>query len=93
MEEFVVYVLYSEKHNSYYTGYTSDLINRFKSHNHLAIHGFTIKYRPWKVIYTEHFADKKEAMKREKELKSGNGRTFIKTKVIPLLISIGFISA
>ncbi|MBQ4822524.1 GIY-YIG nuclease family protein [Aquimarina sp. MMG016] len=33
MEEFIVYILYSEKHNKHYTGYTSDLITRFRSHN------------------------------------------------------------
>jgi putative endonuclease len=33
MEEFVVYILYSEKFNKNYTGYTSNLIERFKSHN------------------------------------------------------------
>lgn len=39
MEEFVVYILFSEKHNKTYVGFTSNLIERFKSHNLLAIKG------------------------------------------------------
>ena len=77
--EFVVYILFSEKYNTTYTGYTSDLISRFKSHNELATKGHTIKFRPWIVLHVEFYADKKSAMTREKYLKSGVGRDFIKT--------------
>ncbi|MFQ6600658.1 GIY-YIG nuclease family protein [Flavobacterium sp. C3NV] len=55
MEEFVVYILYSEKFNKNYTGYTSNLIERFKSHNILETQGYTLKFRPWKVIHVEFF--------------------------------------
>jgi putative endonuclease len=78
MEEFVVYILYSERFNKNYTGFTSNLIERFKSHNHLAVKGYTLKFRPWKVIHLEFFTSKLEAMKREKYLKTGIGREFIK---------------
>ena len=78
MEEFVVYILYSEKFDKNYTGFTSNLIERFKSHNELGIKGYTLKFRPWKVIHVEFFDLKSEAMKREKFLKTGSGRTFIK---------------
>ncbi len=82
MKEFVVYILYSEKYNKTYTGYTSDLISRFRSHNQLATKGFTVSYRPWKVVYLEFFEIKKEAIIREKSLKSGNGREWVKDKLI-----------
>ena len=78
MEEFVVYILFSEKFNKNYTGFTSNLLERFKSHNLLAVKGHTVKYRPWKVIYVEFFYSKTEAIKREKYLKTGIGREFIK---------------
>jgi putative endonuclease len=78
MEEFVVYILYAKKFNKNYTGFTSNLIERFKSHNVLASKGYTIKFRPWEVIYVEFFISKSEAMKREKFLKTGKGREFIK---------------
>ncbi len=77
MSEFVVYILHSEKYDKIYTGYTSNLIARFKSHNELSNKGWTIRFRPWRVIYVEFFVVKKEAMKKEKYLKSGVGRSWI----------------
>ena len=77
MDEFVVYILYSEKFNKNYTGFTSNLIERFKSHNVLGTKGHTLKFRPWSVIHVEFFSSKSETMKREKYLKSGIGREFI----------------
>ncbi|MEG0850420.1 MAG: GIY-YIG nuclease family protein [Flavobacterium sp.] len=84
MEEFVVYILYSEKFNKNYTGFTSNLIERFKSHNLLATKGYTIKFRPWTIIHIEFFSSKSEAMKREKYLKTGIGREFIKNIILNL---------
>ena len=78
MEEFVVYILFSEKHTKTYVGFTSNLIARFKSHNYLETKGYTIKFRPWKVIHVEFYFTKKEALQREKYFKSGNGREEIK---------------
>nr|WP_314838920.1 GIY-YIG nuclease family protein [uncultured Flavobacterium sp.] len=84
MDEFVVYILYSEKFNKNYTGFTSNLIERFKSHNVLGTKGHTLKFRPWTVIHVEFFSSKAEAMKREKYLKSGIGREFIKNLILKL---------
>ena len=78
MEEFVVYILFSEDYGKTYVGFTSNLIERFKSHNYLSKKGYTIKFRPWQVIYVEFFTTKFEALKKEKLLKSGKGREFIK---------------
>jgi putative endonuclease len=70
--EYVVYILYSNKSNRNYTGFTSDLIARFKSHNELGKDS-TRLYRPWIVIHVEFYENKEEAMKREKYYKSGRG--------------------
>ena len=78
MEEFVVYILFSEDYGKTYVGFTSNLIERFKSHNYLSKKGYTIKFRPWQVVYVEFFTTKSEALKREKLLKTGKGREFIK---------------
>jgi len=80
--EIVVYILYSEKYGKTYTGFTSDLINRMRSHNQFATKGFTYRYRPWTVAYLEWFSTKKEAMERERFLKSGQGREWVKDKLI-----------
>ena len=74
---FTVYVLYSEAYEKIYIGYTSDLAKRFLSHNELGTKGWTIKFRPWEIIYTEEYLLKSDAMRREKELKSSRGRMFI----------------
>ncbi|HUI31054.1 MAG TPA: GIY-YIG nuclease family protein [Candidatus Acidoferrales bacterium] len=76
---YTVYVLYSEKFHRHYTGFTSDFEGRMASHNVLGKKGWSKKYRPWKVIFTEEYETKAEAMRREKWLKSGAGRDFIKT--------------
>ena len=81
MEEFVVYILYSHKYNKTYVGFTSNLIERFKSHNSIGTSGYTIKFRPWIVIYVDFFNNKSEALKKEKYFKSGIGREFIRKLV------------
>ena len=75
---FTTYVLYSPSFDKIYIGFTSDLDSRILSHNLYATKGYTVRYRPWHVIYTEEFPSKAEALKREKELKSAQGRTFIR---------------
>ena len=72
-----VYVLYSQEHNKIYVGYTSDLENRMRSHNQLAMKGWTVKFRPWSLVHSESVASKTVALKREKELKTARGRKFI----------------
>lgn len=76
---FTVYVLFSKAYNKTYVGFTSNLMERLKSHNELGHKGWTIRYRPWQLLYSETFDTKQAAMMREKALKSGQGRTFIKT--------------
>jgi len=77
-----VYILHSEKYDKIYIGRTTNLTKRFKSHNELGTKGWTIKFRPWKIVYTEEFATKTEAMKREKQLKSAAARRWIWEELI-----------
>ena len=90
---YTVYILYSKFHNKIYIGYSSNLIERFKSHNSLGTKGWTIKFRPWMVIYCEYFSTKSDTMKREMELKSAKGRSWIRLKIENEYLSTGFISA
>ncbi|WP_129718045.1 GIY-YIG nuclease family protein [Pedobacter sp. SYP-B3415] len=75
---FCVYVLYAISYDRIYIGYTSNLESRLMSHNFLANKGYTSKFRPWIVVYTEYFETKKEAIIREKQLKSAKGRLFVR---------------
>jgi len=78
---YTVYILLSEKFDKTYVGYTSNLIQRFHSHNGLSKKGWTKRFRPWKVVYTEVYEDKNEAIAREKWFKNGVGRRFIKDNI------------
>ena len=74
---YVVYILKSKRFKKIYIGFTSNLIQRFYSHNTLAKKGYTKNYRPWMVIHVEFFTNKRDALQREKFLKSGLGRNWI----------------
>jgi putative endonuclease len=83
MSEFVVCILYFLYSGKTYTGMSSDLITRFQFHNSKSTTGFTIRFRPWSMIHVEFFDQKIQALKREKELKSGKEREWIKKYIIP----------
>ncbi|MCB9016664.1 MAG: GIY-YIG nuclease family protein [Lentimicrobiaceae bacterium] len=91
--EYVVYILYSSRYNKFYIGYTSNLIERYKSHNFKGIKGWTTRFRPWKVVYVEVFADKQSALKREHDLKGAKARKDIIQKIHNIYPEVGFISA
>jgi len=74
---FFVYALYSEKCNKIYIGYSGNPEIRLQSHNSELNLGWTKSYRPWKLVYTEQCPSKTAALKREKQLKTASGRSFI----------------
>jgi putative endonuclease len=75
---FYVYVIRSKSSGKLYTGQTADLDSRLKAHN-LGFSPFTKNKGPWEVIYSEEYLSRSEAMNREKFLKSGKGREFLKS--------------
>jgi putative endonuclease len=91
--EYTVYILYSKTYDKIYIGFTSDIINRFHSHNRLAVKGWTKKYRPWEVIYCEFYENKSLAMNREEQLKGAKAREWIRFKIRSEYLIHGFISA
>ena len=74
---YYVYALYSKEYKKIYIGSSSDLANRIKSHNDPRNKGWTAKFKPWIVIYSEILQSKQKALYREKQLKSFKGREFI----------------
>jgi putative endonuclease len=75
---FSVYLLYSLSSTKTYVGFTNDIERRMREHNFTESKGFTLRYRPWELVYTEIFENKSDAMRREKFLKSGFGREEVK---------------
>jgi putative endonuclease len=73
---FTVYILQSEKDNKRYIGFTHNIALRLNQHNSGQVKS-TKNRRPLKLIYTETFENKYEAMKREKEIKDKKGKFII----------------
>ncbi|HPO17511.1 MAG TPA: GIY-YIG nuclease family protein [Candidatus Hydrogenedentes bacterium] len=77
---FVVYVLQSESSGKIYIGQTADLQKRLQQHNdpncHLTLHTKR-NPGPWILVHSEHYPTRTDAMRREKILKSGQGREWI----------------
>ena len=77
---FYVYVLESAKDNEFYIGFTNNLRKRLLKHNSGKIFS-TKSRRPLKLIYTEICLNEKDAEQREKYLKTGLGKRFIKQRL------------
>lgn len=78
---YFVYAIKSQKDGRIYVGLSSDISRRISEHNSGYV--FSTKgFRPWKLIYKEEVINRKEAREREKYLKSGCGKEFLKS--IPL---------
>ncbi len=77
---FYTYVLRSKKDNKLYIGYTNNLKNRFKEHIKGQVES-TKSRLPIELIYYEACLNKNLAIKREKQLKSGFGRSYLKRRL------------
>ena len=74
------YVLQSEKDNGFYIGFTKDLKLRFEKHEKGLVES-TKNRRPLKLIYYEACLSQRDATKREKYLKTYNGKRFIHNRL------------
>ncbi len=74
-----VYVLKSERNDKRYVGYTGKTPEvRLIEHNR-GSSSYTSRNIPFKLLYSESFENKTEALQKEKFLKSGQGRKFLDT--------------
>ena len=71
-----VYILFSEKTNQFYIGYTNDIERRLSEDN-IRKGKFNDRGIPWKLVYTEKFQEKTVAHKRETEIKAKKFRSYI----------------
>ena len=77
---FYVYVLKVEKAGSLYTGATCNLEKRLEQHNKGLVF-YTKNKLPLKLIYFEACLNKDDAYRREKYLKTGMGKRYIKNRL------------
>jgi putative endonuclease len=73
-----VYVLRSSKDGRFYVGMTTDVENRLLEHNGGKTKS-TKGFIPWKLVFVEEYATRIEARRREKYLKGGSGKEYIKS--------------
>jgi putative endonuclease len=85
---YYTYILKSKKDGKLYTGYTNDLRKRFLQHAS-GKSTYTKGRGPFVVIYYEACLDRGDALAREKYLKSGRGKTFIKQRLKRFLFRTG----
>lgn len=74
-----VYVIYSEKDGRFYVGMSTNPEKRLLEHNSGKTKS-TKGFRPWSFFFKEEYSSRQEARKREKYLKSGFGKQWIKEK-------------
>jgi len=80
METWYTYILYSEKIDRYYVGYTWNIKLRLDRHNK-GMSRSTKAGRPWKIVYVELYNTKSEAIKREYQIKRWKSRKMIEELV------------
>ena len=76
-----VYVVYNKMHDKIYVGQTNNVDRRLIEHNSQRLNKkqHTSKFSgQWMLIYEEEFDNRSLAIAREKELKSHQGREFLK---------------
>jgi putative endonuclease len=77
---YYTYVLQSEKDSRFYVGFTKDHKLRFEQHNRGQVDS-TKNRRPLNIIYCEGCLNQADATKREKYLKTYNGKRFLHNRL------------
>ena len=82
-----VYILLL-KNNNLYTGFTNDLRERYKQHQRGGVE--STKYlRPLKLVHYEVYLLEEDARRREKFLKTSDGKLFLRRQLSALFKKVG----
>ena len=74
---YTIYAIKSKKDERIYVGFTENLTRRLHEHNHGNVRS-TKAFVPWELLYTKQASDRVSARQKEKKLKSGYGKEFLK---------------
>ena len=77
---YYTYVLRSKKDNKFYTGSTTNLRKRLSEHNSGRVPS-TKSRGPFELIYYEASPNERDTRAREKYLKTGMGKRYIKNRL------------
>ena len=73
---YYLYILQSETTGRFYTGQAQDVSERLSYHN--ANYSKSLRNRgPWRLVYTEQYKTRSEALLRERQIKSWKDRRMI----------------
>ncbi len=78
---YYVYILQSQKDDSYYKGITEDLKKRIYDHNH-GSNKYSSTKAPLELVWYCAFKNKNKALDFEKYIKHGSGFAFIKKHIL-----------
>jgi putative endonuclease len=78
---FYTYLIENQNDKSWYIGYSSNLKRRIYDHQNKNGCCTTSLKKNWKLIYYEAYINKKDALGRERFLKNGGGRRFLKKQL------------
>lgn len=79
---YYTYVIKSKKDNKVYVGYSNNLRKKFKEHNEGLVKS-TKNRKPFELLYLLYYEAcniLKDAIQREKALKTGLGRSYLKRR-------------
>jgi putative endonuclease len=78
---FYVYVIRSQTVGKIYVGHTQDLEKRLSEHNNPNCFSSKFMKRipgPWVLVHSEVYSTRSEAFQRERWLKTGHGREYLR---------------
>lgn len=77
---FFIYIMKSDE-GRYYIGSTDDIEKRICAHNEKRYKAWTSRYNNWKLVHSESFPTRTEAIAREKKIKKMKGGTAFKNLI------------
>ena len=84
----IVYILHSKKLDRFYTGFSSNLEERFEFHENALPHKFTAKAKDWGLYVHIACKNKKQALGVETHIKNMKSRTYIENlKIYPEMVT------
>ena len=71
-KNYFIYIATNKTNTVLYTGVTNNLVKRIYQHKNKIVSSFSSKYNIIKLVYYEVFQNVNDAIKREKQIKSGS---------------------
>jgi len=76
--EYIVYILFSEKLNRFYTGSTSDIDIRLHLHKNAPVNKYTHRANDWILLFSIYCDNKSQMLSIEKHIKN---KTYIENLI------------